>query len=118
MSGMPNIDWCPTLLIPTFAFMTKSTVGHLFELLMGPEVHTDAQIALLLDVDPMVLQARLGDLRRRGILSGPFEGDQRTWKSWFPTLQATTEATERSGLPASTSVPLRRAWWNAMWANN
>ena len=95
-----------------------ATIGRLFELLLGPTVHTDAEIARLLGVDLIVLQARLVDLRKRGILSGPFEDGQATrWKSWFPTLQANTEALKRSGLRATSSVSLRRAWWNAMWAN-
>ena len=97
--------------------MLKSTIGGLFELLMGPTVPTDSEIAQLLGVDPMVLQARLIDLRKRGILSGPFEGQATTWKSWFPTVKATTEALERSGMLATHTVPLRRAWWNGMWAN-
>jgi hypothetical protein len=98
--------------------MTTATIGRLFELVLGPTVQTDAEIAQLLGVDPMALQARLVDLTRRGILRGPFDGGQTTrWKSWFPTLQTTTEALERSGLRATSSVSLRRAWWNGMWAN-
>jgi hypothetical protein len=97
--------------------MLKSTIGRLFELLLGPTVHTDSEMAQLLGVDLMVLQARLVDLRKRGILSGPFEGQATTWKSWFPTVKATTEALERSGLQSTHSIPLGRAWWNGMWAN-
>ena len=98
--------------------MIPATIGRLFELILGPTVQTDAEIAQLLGVDLTALQARLVDLKRRGILRGPFEDGQATrWKSWFPTLQATTEALERSGLRATSSVSLRRAWWTGMWAN-
>jgi hypothetical protein len=98
--------------------MVTSSIGRLFELLMGPTVHTDSEMAQLLGVDLMVLQARLVDLRKRGILSGPAEdGQTPTWKSWFPTLLATTEALERSGLHARSPVPSWRSWWNGMWAN-
>ena len=98
--------------------MTTATIGRLFELVLGPTVQTDAEIAQLLGVDPVALEARLVDLTRRGILRGPFQGGATPrWKSWFPTLQATTEALERSGLRANSSVSLRRAWWNGMWAH-
>jgi hypothetical protein len=99
--------------------MMKPTIGRLFELLMGPAVHTELEIAQLLGLDLMVLQARFVDLRKRGILRGPLEGEHATtWKSWFPTLIETTDALERSGLRAASAVPLRRAWWDGMWANN
>jgi hypothetical protein len=62
-----------------------------------------------------VLQTRLVDLRKRGILRVPSE-DGHT-KSWFPTLLATTQALERSGLSATSSLSTRRGWWNDMWAN-
>jgi hypothetical protein len=98
--------------------MMKPTIGRLFELLMGPAVHTELEIAQLLGLDLMVLRARLVDLGKRGILRGPFEGEHAvTWKSWFPTLNATADASERSGLRAASAVPLRRAWWDDMWAN-
>jgi len=102
-------------LILTFAPMTTSTIGRLFELLMGPAVHSDAEMAQLLGVDLKVLQTRLVDLRKRGILRVPSEDGQT--KSWFPTLQATTQALERSGLRATNSLSTRRLWWNDMWAN-
>jgi hypothetical protein len=95
--------------------MTTSTIGRLFELLMGPAVHSDAEMAQLLGVDLAVLQTRLVDLRKRGILRVPREDGQT--KSWFPTLQATTQALERSGLRATSSVSTRRGWWNDMWAS-
>ena len=98
--------------------MMKSTIGRLFELLMGPTVHTESEMAHLLKVDLMVLRARLVDLKRRGVLQGPFgDGSAVTWKSWFPTLLGTTQASERSGLDSTKTVPLRRAWWNEMWAS-
>lgn len=78
----------------------KRTMATLFELLMGPTVRTDAEIGELLGLDLAVLQARLVDLRARGIQIGPFEHGHR-WKSWFPTIRATTEASERSGLRAT-----------------
>lgn len=85
---------------------------------MGPTVHPESEIAQLLGIDLPVLRARLVDLRARGILTGPYEdGPATTWKSWFPSVLATTEGSERSGLPATSAVPLRRAWWNGMWAN-
>ena len=93
-------------------------MSRLFELLAGPRVHAESEIAQLLDLDRVVLRARLVDLRARGILTGPFEdGQTTTWKSWFPSVQATTNASERSGLRATSHIPLRRAWWNEMWAN-
>lgn len=96
----------------------KSSIGRLFELLMGPTAHTDSEIAQLLGVNVVALRARLVDLKKRGILMGPFEeGQTTTWKSWFPTLLATTEASERSGLPATRPVLLLRTWWDGMWAN-
>jgi hypothetical protein len=98
--------------------MTKPTIGSLFELLMGPEVHAEPHMAQLLGVDLVVLHARLVDLRARGILMGPSEdGPTATWKSWFPSVLATTQASERSGLRSTSPIPLRRAWWNGMWAN-
>jgi hypothetical protein len=97
--------------------MMKSTIGRLFELLMGPVVHSESEMAQVLGVDLMALRARLVDLKRRGILQGPLgHGSTATWKSWFPTLLATTLASERSGLDTTRTVPLRRAWWNDMWA--
>jgi hypothetical protein len=97
--------------------MMKSTIGRLFELLMGPTVHTESEMAQLLGVDLMALRPRLVDLKRRGVLQGPFgEGPAVTWKSWFPTLLTTTQASERSGLDTTNKVPLLRAWWNDMWA--
>ena len=98
--------------------MKEPTIGRLFELLVGPTLLGESEIAQQLGLDGLVLRARLVDLRKRGILLGPYEdGPTTTWKSWFPSLRATTEASERSGLRASSLVPLRRAWWNAMWAN-
>jgi hypothetical protein len=96
--------------------MMKPTIGRLLELLVGPTVHGESEIAQLLGVDGVVLRARLVDLKKRGILLGPYEdGPTTTWKSWFPSVQATTDASERSGLRASSAVPLRRAWWHDMW---
>jgi len=98
--------------------MTKPTIGRLFELLTEPTVHTDSEIARLLDIDLVLLRARLVDLKSRGILTGPFEdGPRTTWRSWYPTLLATTAALERSGLRATRPVPLRRSWWDGMWAD-
>jgi hypothetical protein len=98
--------------------MTKPTIGRLFELLMGSEIRAESDVAQSLGVDPVVLRARLVDLRARGILLGPYEdGPKTTWKSWFPSVLATTEAAERSGLRATNPVLLRRTWWNGMWAN-
>ena len=117
MPGMPSIDWRVPVLILTVRHMMKSTIGRLFELLMGPTVHSESEMAQLLGVDLMVLRARLVDLKRRGILRGPFEdGSTTIWRSWFSTLLSTTEASERSGLHATGPVPMRRAWWNDMWA--
>jgi hypothetical protein len=99
--------------------MPNTTIAGLFELLVGPKVHSESEMAHLLDLDVVVLRARLVDLKARGILSGPFEdGQTTTWKSWFPTLPTATQALERSGLGVASPVPLRRAWWNAMWAAN
>ena len=98
--------------------MTKPTMARLFELLIGPVVHGESEIAKLLGLHGVVLRARLVDLKKRGIVAGPYDdGPTTTWKSWFSSVGATTEASERSGLRASSPVPLRRAWWNAMWAN-
>jgi hypothetical protein len=98
--------------------MTKPTIGRLFQLLLGPTAHSDSEIARLLGIDLTVLHARLVDLKRRGILRGPFENEPTSWKSWFPSVLATTDASERSGLRATRPVPLRRAWWDGMWAND
>ena len=69
-------------------------------------------MALLLGLELPVLRARLVDLKSRGILSGPFEdGRTTTWKSWFPSVQATTLASERSGLRATNLIRLRKPWW-------
>jgi hypothetical protein len=44
---------------------------------MGPTVHAESKMAQLLGVDLMALRARLVDLKRRGVLHGPF-GDGST----------------------------------------
>jgi hypothetical protein len=103
---------------PYMQAMRKATIRRLFELLVGPEVHAESEIAQLLGLHPLVLRARLVDLKARGILTGPFEdGPTMTWKSWFPSVMASIDASERSGLRATSGIPLRRAWWNDMWAN-
>jgi hypothetical protein len=97
----------------------KSTIGRLFELMFEPSGHTDSELARLLGIDLMALRGRLVDLKKRGVLSGPSgDGQAAIWKSWFPTALATTQASERSGLHASSSVATRGTWWNGMWAND
>jgi hypothetical protein len=118
MPGMQSIDWLMSARMPTICAMTKATIGRLFQLLVGPEVHGESDIAQLLGLDVEVLRGRLVDLKGRGILLGPYEtGQVTTWKSWFPSVLATTEASERSGLRATSPVPLPREWWAGMWAN-
>jgi hypothetical protein len=106
---------------PTDAYivpMTKSTIRGLFELLMGSDARAESDMAQALGVDFVVLRARWVDLKAREILRGPYEdGPTTTWKSWFPSVLARIEASERSGLRASSPVLLRRTWWRAMWAN-
>jgi hypothetical protein len=97
--------------------MMKSTIGRLFELMFEPTVHTDSELATLLGIDLVALRERLVDLRKRGILRGPFEdGHAATWKSWFLTAGDTEQALERSGLHAKSSIVTRQSWWNGMWA--
>src|SRR3954470_9806787 len=97
----------------------NTTIGRLFELLVGPPLRTDLEIAKVLGLDLAVVRARLLDLRRRGVVAGPFdEGGTTTWRSWFPTVAATVHAAERSGLHSDSLVPMRRAWWDGMWASN
>jgi len=94
-----------------------TTVGCLFELLIEPPARTDSEIARLLDLG--AVRARLFDLKRRGILTGPFEERQAaTWRSWYPTLAGTIEASRRSGLSPARPILLRKSWWDAMWAKN
>ena len=97
--------------------MMETTIGRLFELLIGPPVRTDSEVAELLRFDLAAVRARLFDLRKRGILTGPFGNEEAaTWTSWFSTPAAAIEAAERSGLRAASPILLRRSWWNQMWA--
>lgn len=98
--------------------MTTS-IGRLFELLIEPPARTESEIAQVLGLDLVALHARLVDLKRRGILAGPFEeGPASTWRSWFPTVPGAIEALKRSGLGSAHPILLRKAWWDAMWAKN
>ena len=109
--------WRAAKFVLSFPSMT-STIGGLFELLIRPPDRSESEMAGLLGLDLAVVRARLVDLRKRGILAGPFgDGSNATWRSWFTTLAATIEASERSGLRVSRSVLLPRAWWDGMWAN-
>ncbi len=97
----------------------ETTIARLFELLIGPPVRTDSEVAELLHLDLAAVRARLVDLRKRGIVAGPFgEGKGATWTSWFSTPAAAIEAAERSGLRAASPILLRRSWWNEMWADD
>jgi hypothetical protein len=97
--------------------MMETTIGRLFDLLIGPPVRTESEVAELLHLDLAAVRARLFNLRKRGILAGPFgEGKAATWTSWFSTPAAAIEAAERSGLRAASPILLRRSWWNEMWA--
>jgi hypothetical protein len=117
MRDMPSIDWWGSACMLTICAMTEPTMGRLFELLIGPIVRGESEIAQQLGIDGLVLRARLDDLKKRGILAGPHQdGPRTTWTSQFSSVGATIQASERSGLRASSAVPLRRAWWNAMWA--
>ena len=92
----------------------SATIERLFEVLIGPPILGEADIARVLGLELAELRPRLWDLKRRGILRGPFEeGEARTWKSWFPTLAGTIEAGERSGLRKTSALLVRRSWWNA-----
>jgi hypothetical protein len=94
----------------------SATIRDLFELLLGPHARTDAEVASTLGVDGPLLQARLFDLKRRGILQGPFPGGGATWTSRFPSVAATMQAVERSGLRGTSRVGLRRSWRDR-WVN-
>jgi hypothetical protein len=97
----------------------NTMIGRLFELLIDPPVRTDSEIARLLGLDVVALRARLIDLRKRGILAGPFdEGANATWKSWFSTPAAALEALQRSGLGPATPILLGQSWWDGMWAKH
>jgi hypothetical protein len=45
------------------AYMMETTIGRMFELLIGPPVRTDSEIAELLHLDLAAVRARLFDLR-------------------------------------------------------
>jgi hypothetical protein len=96
-----------------------TTIGRLFALLIGPPARSDSEVAQLLGVDLAAVRMRLVDLRRRGILAGPFgQGTSAMWTSWFATPEATIEAAQRSGLRVSTPVRMRRSWWHEMWGHH
>jgi hypothetical protein len=97
----------------------RATIRRLLELVIGPPGHTESEIVQKLAVELHVVRNRLLDLKRRGILVGPMEQEgQATWRSWFPTLEATLAGVERSGLRTNVSVLPAGSWWDAIWSKN
>ena len=92
----------------------QTTINRLLEILMERPLRTDSEVAKGLGLDLAAVRARLIDLRKRGILTGP--AGEGTWTSWFPTLATTIEAAARSGLRVDVPVLVRRSWWK-MWGH-
>src|SRR6266566_349166 len=92
-----------------------ATVGNLFDLLLAPVSHCDLEVAGLLGIGVEPLRDRMKDLRKRGLVAGPFRDSQgMNWKLGFSTgVQARTAARE-SGLDPDASVALGESSWNEL----
>jgi hypothetical protein len=91
------------------------TVGSLFDLLLAPVSHDELEVAELLGVGLEPLRDRMKDLRRRGLLAGPFRDSTGVkWKLRFSTGVEARAAARRSGLNPDVSVTLGDSFWSGL----
>jgi hypothetical protein len=135
MTGMSIIDWLAAGLVlriylsrrrrpPALDSARKSdmnnerhqaTVANLFDLLLAPVNHGELEVAELLGVGVEPLRDRMKDLRRRGLLAGPFRDPTGVnWKLSFFTGAELRAAARRSGLNPDASVTLRDSFWSGL----
>ena len=92
-----------------------ATVGSLFDLLLAPVSHGELEVAELLGVGLEPLRNRMKDLRRRGLLAGPFHDSTGVkWKVRFSTGVEVRAAARRSGLNPDASVTLGNSFWSGL----
>jgi hypothetical protein len=92
-----------------------ATVADLFDLLLAPTSHGELEVAELLRVGVEPLRDRMKDLRRRGLLAGPFRDSTGVkWKLRFSTGGEARAAARRSGLNPDVSVILSDSFWSGL----
>jgi predicted transcriptional regulator len=92
-----------------------ATVGNLFDLLLAPVSHCDLEVAGLLGIGVEPLRDRMKDLRKRGLVAGPFRDSQgMNWKLGFSTGVEARTAARESGLDPDASVALGESSWNEL----
>jgi hypothetical protein len=90
----------------------EATVGKLFDLLLAPTSHNESELADLLGIGVEPLRDRMKDLRRRGLVAGPFrESSGVKWKLGFSTGVAVRAAARASRLDLDASVTIGDSSW-------
>jgi hypothetical protein len=89
-----------------------ATIGNLFDLLLAPVNHSEAEVADLLRIGVEPLRERMKDLRKRGLLAGPFRDSAGTkWKLRYATAVQARDAARRSGLDPDAAVTVGVSFW-------
>jgi hypothetical protein len=89
-----------------------ATIGHLFDLLLAPASHSESEVADLLRMGVEPLRDRMKDLRRRGLLAGPFRDSAGTkWKLRYATAIQARAAAMKSGLDPDAAVAVGTSFW-------
>jgi hypothetical protein len=88
-----------------------ATIGHLFDLLLAPVSHSESEVADLFRIGVEPLRDRMKDLRRRGLLAGPFRDSMGTkWKLRYATAVRARAAARKSGLDPDAAVTVGAFW--------
>ena len=94
---------------------SHATIGNLFDLLLAPVSHSDSEVAVLLGIGVEPLRGRMKDLRKRGLIAGPFRDPQgMNWKLGFSTGVQARTAARKSGLDPDASVALDESFWTEL----
>jgi hypothetical protein len=92
-----------------------ATIGNLFDLLLAPVSHSESEVADLLRIGVEPLRDRMKDLRRRGLLAGPFRDSAGTkWKLRYATAVQARAAARKSGLDPDAAVTVGASFWVAL----
>jgi hypothetical protein len=89
-----------------------ATIGNLFDLLLAPVSHSESEVADLFRIGVEPLRDRMKDLRRRGLLAGPFRDSMGTkWKLRYATAVRARAAARKSGLDPDAAVTVGASFW-------
>jgi hypothetical protein len=119
MRGITIIDWRVGGPLRTIEDMNtgrrSATVGNLFDLLLAPVTHGELEVADLLGIGVEPLRDRMKDLRKRGLIAGPFRDPTGVrWKIRFSTGVQARAAARRSGLNPDASVTIGLSFWRGL----